>query len=413
MSAGAKTSNMTLAGITERELVVLVALLLGLNAISIDMMLPALQQIGADLGEADANRRQMVITTFLLGFGVTQLIYGPLVDRFGRRPVILGGLLLFTLATILASFAPTFDMLLMARFLMGVGCAAPRVASQALVRDCFSGRAMARVMSIAMMVFMVAPIVAPAVGQAIYAVSSWIWLFNLLALVGVLVLLWCFTRLKETLREDHRVPLRLMPILAAYGSVLQNRVTMGYGLAAAINLGGLFGMLNSSQQLFVDFYGLGAWFPAAFGACAGAMALGFLVNARFVERLGMRRLSHGAVIAYLIFSLAMLILEQFGRLGLWPFLISLMLIMGSTGLIMSNFNALAMEPHKAAAGTASAVLGSLITTSGAVIGFLIGDAFDGSGGPLALSFVICGAVSLVLVLVIERGRLLPSTRPWA
>lgn len=396
---------MTLAGIGERELVLLMAYLLALNAFAIDIMLPALQQIGADLGEQDPNRRQMVITAYFLGFGITQLFFGPLVDRFGRRPIIIGGLLLYTLATLVATVAPNFDTMLVARFLMGVGCAGPRVASQAIIRDCFSGRAMARVMSVSMMVFMIVPILAPAIGQGIYAIGSWLWIFAVLALVGIVALIWCFTRLDETLANENRVPLQLQPILTAYWTVVKNPITIGYGVASSISLGGLFGMLNSSQQLFVELYGLGAWFPAAFAATAAAMAVGFMFNARFVERLGMRRLSHGALLSYLLFSIMMLVIEQAGLLGFWPFLLSLMLIMGSTGLIMSNFNALAMEPHKSVAGTASAILGATTTTGGAMIGFLIGAAYDGSVGPLTLSFVVCGVVSLGLVLLIERGRL--------
>jgi MFS transporter, DHA1 family, multidrug resistance protein len=388
-----------------REIIALVAAMIALNALAIDVMLPGIQTIGASLGEPDANRRQLVITAYLLGFGGMQLIYGPLSDRFGRRGPLFAGLAIYTCAALLAGFVQSFPALLSLRLLQGCGAAATVVVAMAFVRDCFGGRRMAEVMSLVMMVFLMMPIVAPALGQAILALGNWRLVFSFMAGFGVVVALWATARLPETLKPADRRPFTPASVLQGFGYVLSSRVSVCYILATAMIIGALFGFINSAQQIYVGIYGLGAWFPAAFAAVAGFMAFGSLLNSRLVGRYGMRRMSHAALCSFLACAATLALLSGAGPV---PFPLFFALFAGAMfcfSWLGSNFGALAMEPLGHVAGTAASVQGSTQIVVGAVIGALIGQAFDGTVRPIAFGFTALAAAALVLVAVAERGRL--------
>ncbi|PKQ04134.1 MAG: MFS transporter, partial [Alphaproteobacteria bacterium HGW-Alphaproteobacteria-10] len=301
------------APLTLGQFVAFVAALMALNALAVDIMLPALPDIGADLGMLGENDRQMVITFYLLGFGLGQIVMGPLSDRFGRRPVLIVGLIGYLAAAALCASVTGAEALLAARFAQGVGSAAPRVIVTALVRDCYEGRTMARVTSYAMMVFMVVPIVAPSVGQAVLLAGPWRWIFAVLALYAAAVLWVAATRLPETLPPERRRALSLSGLKASARVVFGARQTVGYALAAGVFFGALFGFVGSAQQILAELYGLGAWFPLAFAGIAVSIALASLVNALLVERLGMRALSHGAVIVFTVISAALAALSLAGQ----------------------------------------------------------------------------------------------------
>ena len=404
-SPAADAEKTTLKGPGFPEFVALIAMMMALNALAIDSMLPALPAIGDALGVVSENSRQWVITAYLLGFGVTQIIYGPLADRFGRKPVLMVGLGLYVLFSVLAAFSPTFELLIAARVGTGIGAAALRVLAVSIVRDRYSGRTMARVMSLSFLVFLGVPILAPALGQLILTVAPWPWVFGVLAVGGAAFALWAAIRLPETLHPEDRMPIRIDRIASAFRQALTNRRSMGYTLAITAISGALFGFLNSSQQIFFDVFHEPQLFTVVFGGIAGGIAVASLLNARLVERLGSRLISHTALLGFIAFSAIHAAVAISGHETIWTFAILQALTMFCFGFIAGNFGAMAMEPMGHIAGTASSAQGFISTTFGASLGFLIGQQFNGSAAPMAIGFVTLGLAALGCVLFAEHGRL--------
>jgi DHA1 family bicyclomycin/chloramphenicol resistance-like MFS transporter len=389
-----------------REFVVLIAAIMALNPLAMDMMLPALPQIGAAFRVTEANHLQTVLSSFLVGFGIGQFVLGPLSDRFGRRPVLLGGMILYGVASLLTLVAPSFETLLLARALQGLSTAATRVIATSVVRDCYAGRRMASVMSLAQMIFVSVPILAPSLGQLVLLFShEWHGVFAVLLFYGVLILSWSAWRMPETLAEGKRKSLRPGDVLGYYRETLTTRQTLGYAIAAGCIIGTMFAYVFSSQQVFTEIYGLGVYFPLAFAAIAIGVALAGFVNSRFVVRIGMRVISHGALCVFVAASLAMAIFAKLGLLPLPLFMALATLNLFSFGLMISNFTALAMEPLGHIAGTASSLFGTITTLVGIVFGSAIGQAYDGTMVPLTTGFLGCALTALVVVLVTEKGRM--------
>lgn len=388
-----------------REFVTMVAALMALNALAIDVMLPALQEIGASLGVADPNHRQAILPAYLVGFGVGQLLIGTVSDRFGRRPVLMVGLVLYVGAALVCALAPSFGALLAGRLVQGLASAAPRVVTISIVRDCYNGRRMASVLSLAMTIFLAVPVLAPSIGQAIVLVAPWQAIFALLAVYGLGMMLWTGLRLPETLLPERRRSIGPRAVLATFREVATTRQTLGYALAGGTMFGAMFGFIVSAEQVFAELYGLGPWFPLAFAAMALSMSMSALINARLVGRLGMRRLSHGAVTSFTLIAFVLLALELAGLLTLVPLMILLGGVMFLVGMIFSNFNALALEPMGHIAGTASSVFGSVTTLMAAVMGGAIGQAYDGTVLPLVGGYAALGVLTLVILTVTEKGRL--------
>jgi len=386
------------------ELVAMVAALSALNALSIDVMLPALPMIGRDFTLTVDNDRQLVIVAYVALFGVSQLVYGPLADAFGRRSVLNWALAIFILGSLLCVVAPSFELFLLARALQGVGAAATRVIATAVVRDLVQGRRMAQIMSMAMTVFMIVPIVAPGVGQLLLFIAPWRWIFGALLLYAASVLIWTLLRLPETLRPEHKIPFRMGRVASAYLTVLRERQTVGYMLAATLITACLFSYIASSQQIFVDVFGLGPVFPVAFASIAVAISFGTFLNSRIVMLHGMRRISHMMTVAFTLFAAAMAAIAALGGVGFWVFFVMLALTFSAFGLIASNYNALAMEPMGRVAGAASAMFGAVTASGGALLGGLIARAFDGTILPFTLGLAACGLGALAIVVWTERGR---------
>ena len=387
------------------EFVVIIASIMALNPLAMDMMLPALPNIASAFHLADANRPQMVLSTFIIGFGVGQFVMGPLSDRFGRRPVLLGGMIVYGIASLLAIAAPSFETLLLARALQGVGTSATRVIATSIVRDCYAGRRMASVMSLAMMVFIAVPVVAPSFGQAVLLLTQWRGIFIVLMLYGVVALIWSALRMPETLPVARRRSLAVREVYDAFRQTVTNRQTLGYALTAGGVLGSLFAFVFTSQQVFTGIYKLGHYFPIAFAAIAIGTAIAGFINSRFVDRLGMRVISHGALLGYVVVAAIMLAAVKLQMLPLPLFMVLSALMMFAFGLMISNFTALAMEPQGRIAGTASSLYGSITTLLGIGIGTKMGQDFDGTLEPFATGFFLCTLASLAVVLVVEKGRL--------
>jgi len=387
------------------ELVAMVAALSALNALAIDIMLPALPMIGSDFQLANDNDRQLVIVAYVALFGLSQLFYGPLADAFGRRSVLIYALGIYIAGSILCVFAPNFELFLAARAMQGVGAAATRVIATAVVRDLTEGRRMAQVMSMAMTLFMVVPIIAPGIGQLILFVAPWRWIFGALLIYALIVLAWALIRLPETLKPENRRQFNASAIISGYAEVLRERQTIGYMIATTFVTACLFGYITTSEQLFVDVYNLGPAFPIAFGSIAVAISIGTFMNSRLVIEHGMRRLSHTMIIGFTLSALALAAIAQLGFASFWVFTGMLALTFAMFGFIASNFNALAMEPVGKVAGSASALYGAVTATGGALLGALIGRAFDGSPVPFAIGLAASGAATLAAVFWTERGKL--------
>lgn len=387
------------------EFIAMVAVLMALNALAIDIMLPALPDIAADLNVTDVNDRQTVITAYLISFGIAQLVFGPFADRFGRKPVLIIGLLIYSASGILSVFAATFQALLAARLIQGIGGAAPRVLALAVVRDCFDGRQMARVMSLVMMVFIAVPVVAPSVGQVLIMAGHWHWIFALLTIGGFATIVWMWLRLPETLAPENRARLSLSTILANYRTTLTTRETLGYMIVAALMFGGMFGFLNSSQQIFVDLYGTGAAFPLIFALIALAVSVASLINSGLVMRLGMRVLAHFSLVAMTTLFVIHSAIALAGLDSLYTFIPLMAAAMFCFGLLLANVNTLALIPVGHIAGSASAMVGFVGTTGGAILGYFIGQAFNGTILPLTVGFALLGFASIVTVLITEKGRM--------
>src|ERR1700758_4696111 len=232
------------------EFVIVIASIMALNPLATDMMLPALPKIASTFHIVIANQSQAVLSTFLIGFGVGQFIMGPLSDRFGRRPVLVDGMALYCIASMLVVTAQSFETLLLARALQGLGTSATRVIATSIVRDCYAGRRMASVMSLAMMVFIAVPVIAPSLGEAVLLFAQWRSIFIVLMLYGVLALAWSGARMPETLPVSERKSLAIRDVLGAFRQTVTNRQTLGYALAAGGGQGSLFGFAFSSQQIF-------------------------------------------------------------------------------------------------------------------------------------------------------------------
>jgi MFS transporter, DHA1 family, multidrug resistance protein len=400
-----------LSGLSKVQFIALMAMLMSINAISIDIMLPGLQEIGASLGVADENDRQYIISAYLFGMGIAQLFFGPLSDRFGRKAPLLGGLALYGFCALAIVFVPTFTALLFFRFVQGLGAAATRVVTISVVRDIYGGRQMAEIMSLVMMVFMIVPVVAPSIGQLIMIFAEWHMIFVVIALFALAVATPVIVRLRETLHPSHRRAFTAAVILDGFRIVLTNQPALFYTLATSVLLGALFGFINSAQQILVGVYGLGVWFPVVFAAFAGMMAAASFTNSRLVQRFGMRALSHAALLGFLLASFAWMALSLAGPLPLSIFVILYAAAMFQFGLIVANFNAMAMEPLGHVAGTASSVLGFLQTVGGSVIGAMIGQAFNGTVTPLAVGYFIVSVLALAFVLIAERGKLFRPYNP--
>lgn len=391
--------------IGDKEFVALMAMLQALQALAIDAMLPALGIMSQELGVSDANQRQLVVGLFLVGAGLTSLFPGALADRFGRRPVLfccLGGYVALNIA---AALAPSFDMLLICRLLAGGFSSGLIVLTSAIIRDRFGGDRMARTQSLVSMVFMVVPMAAPSLGQGIIAFASWRWIFGLMAALGAAVAAWAWLRIPETLHPEFRQRIEPGVILRNMATVFSTRSAAGYVVGLALIQGALFGYINSSQQLVAEHFGAGSAFPLIFGGMALAMAVCSLANSRIVMRFGARRVSHVAVLAYVVMGGLQLWFASRPGETIWVFAPLMTLNLCLMGFIGANFTSIALQPFARIAGAASSVQTFMRLMVGSALGAVIGQAYDGSARPLAMALLGAGVVCLLAVLYSERGKL--------
>ena len=391
--------------IGERELIWMMALLMACNAFGIDAILPALDALAGDLG-APGNDRQFVVGAYLLAAGFGTLVPGAFADRFGRRPVLFVALAFYIVLSIACALATTFDMLVGLRAAQGFFAAGIIALPPAIIRDRVGGDKMARMMSLIFVIFLLVPAVAPSIGQAVlFALGDWRWIFGAMALLGCVMSAWVYVRLPETLHEEDKQDIHLPTITRNMKSAVTLRETIGYTLGSALVFGGLFGFINSSQQLIGEAFGAGDKFPLIFAICAGCMALANWSNSRIVERFGARRVSHAALFAFIFVAALQLWFANDPDETLWTFVPLMAANMSLLGFIGANFGSIALQPFRHIAGAASSAQGFLRMTSGAALGAWIGYMYDGTARPLALALLITAVLSLAFVLFSERGEL--------
>ncbi len=384
-------------------LVAMTAGLMAITALAIDSMLPALPHIASDLGIHDANQQQWVVSSFLFGFGALQIVAGPLADRFGRKPILLGGLAVYALAAVSIAFTRSFEMMMVLRVVQGMGSAMPRVLAVSIVRDSYSGREMSRVMSLAFTVFLAVPILAPSVGQFVMLFGPWPWIFLGLGFAAVSLALWVALSLPETLRPEDRSPLSVSAIATNFKLCLSHRAAIGFTFAAAAMQGGLLAFINSAQQIFVDVYKVPQYFAGLFALVAASMAVASMVNSRLVGRIGTRRIAARAMWGYLIFGVLHVMAAA---LGFETLIVFTILQSGATfcfGILAPNYGAMAMEPLGRIAGTASAVQGFISTLIGTSLGLLIGLQFNGTTLPFTIGVLLCGCMAAFFASYASKG----------
>ncbi|HET7316518.1 MAG TPA: multidrug effflux MFS transporter [Sphingomicrobium sp.] len=388
-----------------KETVAMLAALMALNSFAIDAMIPALPQIDAELHVANANNGQLVVIAYFLGFGATQLVWGPLADRFGRRPILGAGVTLYALFALLCAVAGSFPLLVGARALQGAAAAVTRVLVVAMVRDLFEGEAMARVMSLTFMVFMVMPVLAPSIGQAILLVAPWRAIFVVLAAYAVAMLGWSMLRLPETLRPEYRRTLAWRHIAAAARTSVTEPQSRGYTLAMTLVSGCLVAYIASIQQIVAQAFDRPSAIGFVFAAIAAPMAFASWANARVVGSFGIRRVGHSGIAGFAAVTIVHAIIAAFGGESLSLFIALQALAMVCFAFTSANVSTLAMEHMAAIAGTASSVQGVVGTIGGALIGFAIGRAFDGTAQPFLWGMAACATGAFVAVLLTEPKRL--------
>ena len=388
-----------------REMTLMLAALMGLNSFAIDAMIPALPAIGRSLNVVNENDRQLVVVAYFIGFASTQLIWGPLADRFGRKPVLSAGVVLYGLFALLCAVAGSFPLLIAARFAMGASAAVTRVLVVAMVRDLFEREAMARVMSLVFMVFMVMPVLAPNIGLAILLVAPWQAIFGALAAYALAMLVWSSARLPETLHPEYRRSLNWRDMAAATWETIREPQSRGYTAALTISFGALVAYIASIQQIVFEAFHQPRLIGVVFAAIAAPMALASWTNSRVVGRFGLRRVGHAAAAAFAAIALIHAGLALEGGETLASFILLQSLTMCAFAFTSSNLSTLAMEHMAPIAGTASSVQGMIGTIGGAILGYLIGRQFDGTVAPYLIGTAACAVGGFVVLLMTEPRRL--------
>lgn len=393
------------------EFVALMASMQALMALSIDIMLPALGAISKDLGVSDPNQRQLVIGIFMICAGFGSLFPGALADRFGRRKVVLVAVAVYVLFAFICSIAGSFELLLAARACLGFVTAAMMVMPMTILRDRYEGDMMARTQSLVATTFMVVPMIAPMIGQAIMLVAGWRWIFGVTCAMGVLVFIWVFLRLPETLRAENRQDIRPKVIFGNMALALREKSAIGYFLGGALVQAGMFGYLNSAQQLVGEALGAGTLFPILFGLMAMVMACSNFVNARIVVAFGARRVSHAALIVFIVAAAVHLLVAMSGTETLWVFVPLMTVSMCMLSFIGSNFQAISLQPFARIAGAAASVMSFVRMVLGSALGAVIGLAYDGTAVPITASMTVFGVLAVLLVLYSEQGKLFRRVNP--
>lgn len=383
---------------SDTEFIIIMASLMSLASLSIDALLPGLNDIAKTIGIVDPKDNQLLITMIFLGMGFGQLISGPLSDSLGRKPVIYLGFSVFTLSSLLCIYATSMEMMLVGRVLQGIGLSAPRTVSTAMVRDRFEGDYMARIMSFVTVIFIIAPIVAPSFGKLMLDSFGWQSIFSSQLIFGLFVVIWMSQRQPETLKAENRRKMTLSLFTNGIKEFTKYKQSLVFTFMSGLVLSAFMVYLSSSQQIFQEQYGLVEEFPFIFSGIAIVIGLSTFLNGTFVVRFGMLKLATSFTIALTLISLIYVILFYGEPNPSLIILISFFVMMlFCIGFIFGNINALAMQPIGHIAGIGAALFGFIGTVMAVPIATFIGRFINITAVPLFIGFASCGALSLFLI----------------
>ena len=382
----------------------LMAVLMSFTAISIDAMLPALGQIGEDLGIQNPNNTQHIISSLFVGLAIGVLFFGPFADSFGRKKAVYLGISIFLGGCMASIFTTNFETMLLGRALQGFGAASCRIAAMCMIRDRFKGNAMARVMSFIMIIFILSPALAPSLGQIVLLFAHWRVIFVVMLLIGVIAVTWLAFGQKETLKPENRRPFKIKPILHAAHETLTNKIARGYMIASGIIFGAFIGYLNSAQQILQVQYELGEAFAVVFGFLALALGIASFANSKWVYRYGMEKICQTSLLVIVgvttVFLPISLLLN--GHPPLILLIAYLLVVFFCFGLLFGNFSTMAIQPLGHIAGAANSVIGCSQTLLSASLGATIGYFYNGTINPLIIGFLILGIWAFILVIRITK-----------
>ncbi len=385
------------------EFVALMASLMSIVALSIDALLPAIPQIGNAFGVTNPNDNQMLITMIFLGLGFGQLIFGPLSDSFGRKPIVYVGFLVFTIASIICVTTKSFEMMILGRILQGIGLSSPRTLSIAIVRDSYSGDYMAKILSIVVMVFILVPVIAPTLGQFLINFYNWESIFYVNLIYGLLVILWFWKRQPETLEKEKRIKFTSHQFIDGAKEFVKHKDAVAFTLISGFVTGSFMVYLSTSQQIFQEQYNMADMFPYIFASLAISIGFATYLNSIFVVKYGMWRISYIATIAYAIISILYVLLFWSGdnpSIGVLLGFFALQFF--AVGFIFGNIRALAMQPLGHIAGIGAAINGFVSTVMAVPIANYIGSFVNHSVLPLFIGFSIFGILSLLTFVILKR-----------
>jgi len=387
------------------EFVALIASLMALGALGIDSMLPALPIIGADLHVPVENHLQWIVSIYFLGMGIGQLLFGILSDWLGRKRVLIAGVIVYVIFGLIAACSQNFTFLLVLRLFQGMAVATTGVVTRSIIRDLYSGPQMAKVMSISFVVFLLVPILAPSLGQLVLLVWPWRAIFLIMSVLGAMTAIWAWIRLPETLNPVDRRRPDLAHLKRVAYFIITEPASIFYSLAIMCLIGSLLAYVALMPQIFVDVFRKPHLMAGIFAACAAAMGAGSALNASLVERLGIKRISHTALTAYIVVNVIHLIWAWSGHETIISFTILQALTMGLMSLSTSNFSAVAMEKVGHVAGTAASLQGVITTVGAAFVSGFIGAGWTGHIYWLPMATLICGGLAFTLIAIAEKGKL--------
>lgn len=399
-------TDAVIPGIPSRSLPELVAgfaLLTSLTALSLDAILPGLPAIQAQFAVSTTDT-QLVVSMLVLGMVFGELVFGPLADAYGRKPAIMTGLGIFMIGTLIATLATSLPMLLCGRIVQGIGVAGPKIGTRALIRDQFSGAAMARIFSFVVMLIILVPMIAPAYGQLVLAVGNWRGIFISYAVLALIGAGWLLLRQPETLSQERRIPLALNRLGANTLLIGRHPKVMAYTAVAGLIFGCQVTYLSTAQAIFDDLYNAGANFALYFAILASGIGLASFINGRLVLKLGMQRQTITALVGMILLSLVLLLVSWLS--GGYPSLV-VFLALGfglffCVGLVFGNINALAMQWLGRVAGLGASIIASVSSLISVGVALLVGQFYNQTLYSLSLGFLGCALLALLLVLFARR-----------
>ena len=380
----------------------ILGLLTTFGPMSIDLYLPAFPDVAADLG-IPVTTVPLTLTTSLVGMGVGQILYGPLSDRFGRKKPLLGGLILFTIASVACALAPSFQVLLGFRFLQSLGGAAGVVIARAVVRDLYHGKDLAKALSIVVMVFGLAPVLSPVLGAGLLELGGWRTLFYFLAVFGIGCIV-ASGRIPETLPADRRTGHGLGSAVGVYVSLAKDPRFLAPALLIGFTYVTLFGFISTAPAILMDFFGLGEFaFAILFGLLSLSYALGAPINRRLLNTFSMQQLIAAAVLLQVIAAAGLLWSGLAGpRLGIFVACVGLAML--TVAIVSADGTALALDPFPGSAGSAAALVGLFGMTVGASISSLLVLAHFPVVTELASTMLVGALAGLVILPFITDRR---------